>query len=91
MTAWILAYVLSSALAAGTSSYNIAHGCVERNPLAPSHPAWNAVYKGATTAGLSYTFVWVDKRHKPAGKWLAGFATSVNVLDMSMNLRARCR
>jgi hypothetical protein len=49
------------------------------------------VYKGATTAGLSYTFVWADKRHKPAGKWLAGFATGVNVLDMSMNLRARCR
>lgn len=90
MSAWITAYIISAAIAAGSSSAGLAHGCRELNPLAPQSPAWNAVYKGGLTVGFSLT-IHVGGKVAPAlGKGIALAGMAINAVDATHNLRQHC-
>ena len=92
MTSILVAYIVSSALAATTSGLRLSQGCHEGNPLMPNRPGWNVAAKAGTTVGLSLTFSWAERkdRHVHMGRWLALGATGVNLLDATHNLRLRC-
>ena len=91
MKTWILAYIISSGITAGTSSANLARGCREANPWAPQHPTWNAVYKGGLTAGFSYTIHVGGQVGPRTGKGIAIAGITLNAADAVHNLRTNCQ
>lgn len=91
MNAWILTYLLSTMFAATTSAVQLSRGCRELNPLAPQHPAWNAVYKGGVGGGIAVGLSFTIGHHPTLGKTLTAAAIGVNLADGARNLMQTCR
>lgn len=79
MSPWILAYIASTVFTGAISSAKIHSGCIERNPIAPSHYIGNAAFKGATGAGLGMGLKFTLSRSPKTGRVLITSAIGMNL------------
>lgn len=91
MTGWLIAYVASAAFSGIVSAAQIQHGCIERNPLAPSRPVYNLAFKGATSTGIGFAVHFTMQRSPQTGKALALTATGMNVAVGIHDAIQQCR
>ena len=86
MTGWLTAYLLSAGLALGSSTYNLTHGCREKNPFMPSRPAVQIPVKMAIMGGTAVGFAWVWGRDPRSGRLLFSAVTGVSLADATLNI-----
>ncbi len=92
MGALLLAYLASAAFTTSISVLQLQHGCVERNPFAPSSMHGQIAFKGGATAGFMVGITFADThREHGLARAIALLGIGSNVVVGIHDARQHCR